>query len=146
MTRIPTDLYKQILNNMPIICVDVVIAFKGKVLLIKRRSAPEKGSWFVPGGRVLKDEKLKDAALRKCLEETGIKSKDAKMIGTYETIYDDSPFDGIGTHSVNIGFLVKMDSCDVRLDSTSSEYRWIDRIEEGLPDYVKRIIEDSGVF
>ena len=32
------------------------------------------------------------------------------------------------------------------MDETHSKYEWIDRIEEDLDPYVKKVIKDSGVF
>lgn len=43
-----------------------------KLLLVKRRSDPFKGSWALPGGFVRQDEGLMESAVRKLREETGI--------------------------------------------------------------------------
>ena len=69
MTFIPWSLYEQILDNMPIACVDVAILHDGKVLLVKRLDEPAKGQYWLPGGRVLKGEMLRDAAIRKTRDE-----------------------------------------------------------------------------
>jgi len=53
-------------------CVGV-ICFRGEdVLLIKRGTAPRKGEWSIPGGRIEASETQRDAALRELFEETGI--------------------------------------------------------------------------
>ena len=53
-------------------CVGV-ICFRGEeVLLIKRGTAPRKGEWSIPGGRIEPNESERDAALRELLEETQI--------------------------------------------------------------------------
>jgi len=77
--------YKTIHNLMPIPCVDVVIRWRGKVLLGKRINEPAKGRWWLPGGRIKKGETLKRAASRKLFEETGIKAKKLSHIHTGET-------------------------------------------------------------
>jgi len=33
---------------MPICCMDLVVHHKGKVLLVKRGTDPEKGKWWAP--------------------------------------------------------------------------------------------------
>ncbi len=66
--KIPEEEYKKILENMPICCVNLVIAHNNKVLLIRRKNEPEKNKWWIPGGRIYKNEKLKDAAIRKAKE------------------------------------------------------------------------------
>ena len=135
---------------MPICCVDVVLFHDNKILLVKRKNEPAKGEWWVPGGRVYKNEKLEEAAKRKIFEEVGLKVKVNKMIGIYETIFEKSAFGKIdgGTHTINIGFLVEAEdkNLKIKLDKTSAEYKWIDKIDESLPEYVKRVIFDSGVF
>ena len=53
--------------------VDAVVVQSGHILLIKRKSAPGKGLWALPGGFVNPAETLKDAMLRELVEETQIK-------------------------------------------------------------------------
>lgn len=52
--------------------VDTVVVCNGHVLIIKRKNAPGKGLYALPGGHVNPKEKLVDAALRELREETTI--------------------------------------------------------------------------
>lgn len=55
-------------------CVGV-ICFRGDdVLLIERGTAPRKGEWSIPGGRIEERESEAAAALRELYEETGVRA------------------------------------------------------------------------
>ncbi len=55
-------------------CVGV-ICFRGDdVLLIQRGTAPRKGEWSIPGGRIEAGESEAQAALRELYEETGVRA------------------------------------------------------------------------
>lgn len=53
------------------------------VLLIKRKYAPFKGQWAIPGGFVINDESLEDAVERELFEETGIKINYLEQLYTF---------------------------------------------------------------
>src|SRR3989344_8353561 len=142
--RIPESLYREILRNMPICCVDIVIKSENGILLVYRKNEPAKDTWWLPGGRIYKNEKMEDAVLRKSFEETGLKVKIKKQIGAYETIFDKNPFDNsFGVHSINICFVVEALNHEAKLDNQSSSFKWINKIESNLPDYVKKVLSDS---
>lgn len=147
--RISDSEYKKILENMPVCCVDLIINHNKKVLLIKRKNKPVKGQWWVPGGRVYKNEKLGEAVIRKAKEELGIEVKIERELGIYETFFDKGPFPNLktGVHTLNITFIVKpLENQEIKLDRASSEYKWIDKIEENHHPYIKQVLKESGVF
>lgn len=146
---IPAELYKQILENIPIPCVDIVIFHKGKVLLVYRKEEPAKGKWWIPGGRIHKNEKLTDAVIRKVKEETNLKVRIEKQIGGYEYMSDRGIYNDLktGTNAIAVNYLVTLlEEQEIKIDNTSLNYRWIDKIEEDLDPYIKTILKDSGVF
>jgi len=53
------------------------------VLLIKRKYAPFKGKWAIPGGFVLTNESLEEAVERELHEETGIKINYLEQLYTF---------------------------------------------------------------
>lgn len=54
--RLPTELYQQVVELLPILCIDLAVErpSDGKFLLVKRGAEPAKGLWWVPGGRIFK--------------------------------------------------------------------------------------------
>ena len=54
-----------IIDATPLVSVDLIIENRLKqILLGKRVNRPAQGYWFVPGGRILKNETIKDAIKR----------------------------------------------------------------------------------
>jgi len=63
--------------------VDIIIEYKGGIILIKRKNPPE--GWAMPGGFVDYGENLESAAVREAKEETGL---DIKLIRQFHTYSD----------------------------------------------------------
>lgn len=148
--KIQKSLYKQILDNMPLLCVDLVIYSEGRVLLVYRNEEPAKNEWWTPGGRVYKNESLEEAVIRKAYEEAGIKVKIKKQLGIYEFRSKKGIFPNLknGFHAFSVAHLVELKDKKqkISIDSTSRNYKWIDRIEESLHPFIKKELKASGVF
>ncbi len=140
------ELYRQILESMPIACVDVAIVAEGKVLLVRRQDDPAKGQWWVPGGRVRKGETLKEAARRKALEEVGLACHVGPIIHTDETIFPDGPY-GVAIHSINTCFFLYPESnaTTIQLDDHHEDAKWVDTIDAGLHPYVRSCLAGAGL-
>ncbi len=59
----------------------VVLDDAGRLLLIRRRNAPGRGLWSVPGGRVEPGESLPAAVAREVREETGLTVRVGAEVG-----------------------------------------------------------------
>lgn len=84
-----------------------------------------KDVFWVIGGRVLRGENVKRAALRKMQEEIGLVPYDMEMIGIYEDVYEYSSSGAVegGYHTLAVVFEAFVDSVkDVKLDRTSEEW------------------------
>ena len=71
------------IRKKPSITVDAVILKENKIVLIKRRNAPFKEYYALPGGFVDYGEKVEDAVIREVKEETGLKTKIEKLVDVY---------------------------------------------------------------
>jgi len=124
---IPAEEYKQIINVLPILCVDIVVKNAAEqYLLIRRANEPLKDQWWVIGGRVLKGETLNEAAIRKVKEETDLDINIMFPIGYYEDTSEINPF-GLETplHSVSIVFSAWVDDQqEIRLDYQSTDWKY----------------------
>ena len=125
--RIPEAFYKKICGAVPIFCVDVIAEDAyGKFLVVRRLNHPAQGKWWLPGGRVLKNEKVSHAAARKLKEETGIRGKFKRIVGFYEFFAEKGPFRNVNVHTPIIVCLMRVgSSSSVRLESQSGEFRWV---------------------
>lgn len=126
------EIFLKIVESTPLISIDLIIPDEfGRILLGRRNNKPAQGYWFVPGGRVLKDERL-DAAFERLVEvELGISAQsrsEAAFHGAYEHLYDDN-FAGaanVTTHYVVLGY--RLQPFEKILDlpvAQHAEYRWV---------------------
>ena len=71
--------------------VDAVVEQSGHILLVKRRSAPGRGLWAIPGGHLNEFERQVDGAIRELKEETKIKVPEAVLRGSIvaQNTFDD---------------------------------------------------------
>jgi colanic acid biosynthesis protein WcaH len=136
---LPEPFYREVVRSLPIICVDVVVRSPaGRFLLLKRRSEPLRGEWWVIGGRIFHGEHVTGAVARKLREEAGLVApSEPRFEGYFEGIFDRGPFGDPGAyHSLSFVFTVTIpEDTPITLDAQSSEYRWA----EALPvDFVVR--------
>ena len=142
------DLFRQIRESVPMVCVDFVCVHNGKVLLTYRTEEPKKGEWWIQGGRLQKNETLSTGLQRLAQREIGTSMKILRRVGVYEFFSDPTTSITSGIHDVAICYLVEPKNSDfiIKLDETHSQYRWIEKIEKTLDPYIKRVLEDTGIF
>ena len=121
--------FATVVRSTPLISLDLIVENeRGEYLLGQRTNRPAQGYWFVPGGRVQKDERLESAFERLTLAELGLRLPitAGQFNGVWQHFYDDN-FSGTGfsTHYVVLGFRLKVSEADLRLpDSQHDDYRW----------------------
>ncbi|HII83932.1 MAG TPA: NUDIX hydrolase [Methanobacterium subterraneum] len=101
----------------PLLTVDAVInTIKGKIIFIKRKNSPYKGSWALPGGFVEYGETVEEAVIREVKEETGAKIEIQDLLG----VYSDPARDPRG-HLVTICFLAIKTEGMLKADTDATE-------------------------
>jgi colanic acid biosynthesis protein WcaH len=133
---IPLELYTKIIDLIPIVCVDIIIEYNKKYLLVKRNNKPLKNEWWVVGGRILKNELAEDACRRKMLEETGLSATKFKFVGVYQDVFEESSYGKHDYHTISLVFESKVDDLsNLKLDNQSSHWH----LSDTLPDRLKII-------
>ena len=117
-----------IVEATPLVAIDLVIGDeRGRVLLGKRVNRPAQGSWFVPGGRIRKDERIRDALARIAQAELGAPVGEAMLLGAFDHLYADNFLGrpGITTHYVVLAYACTLGAgAAPRPDRQHSELRW----------------------
>ncbi len=140
---IAARIYKKIIQKIPIACVDVVLVCKRNFLLCKRKNQPAKGKWWLIGGRIFKNEKIKNAVMRHIRQEATIKRvKKIKLLGIDETIFKKGPFGG-GIHTINLVFLAETDEENKKDAGDDGELRWFSKINHSWPKYVVKFLKKA---
>ena len=122
--------FLDVIDSTPLVSIDLLLEDKdGRVLLGKRMNKPAKDYWFVPGGRVRKNERLSDAIIRISMTELGIEITidQAQLMGAFDHIYADNfaGKEGINTHYVAMGYQVKMiTNLSIESDDQHSDMIW----------------------
>ena len=121
------EVFKAIVDNTPLVSVDLIVKNEGKVLLGKRVNKPAQGCWFTLGGRVLKNETIQNAIKRIGKMELGLMTYDRpKFIGVFEHLYENSIFDDSTTHYINLGYEIEVSGLEDLPKEQHSEYRWFE--------------------
>tara|TARA_Y100001933_G_C18842309_1_gene498086 strand:+ start:257 stop:739 length:483 start_codon:yes stop_codon:yes gene_type:complete len=108
--------FENLVSKMPLVSIDICILKNRTILLGRRKNSPAKDFYFVPGGRIRKDEKIDEATDRILIDEIGYKFKDnhikkKTLLGIYEHFYNDN-FQGnskFGTHYIVLSYLIKFE-------------------------------------
>ena len=129
--RLSAGDFLTVVRLAPLVSLDlVVISPRGEVLVGLRTNRPAEGSWFVPGGRIQKDERLDDAFRRLTGEELGrpMGLAEATPLGVYEHLYADNfaGEPGVTTHYVVIAHRVALDLDLAALPGAQhARWKWI---------------------
>jgi colanic acid biosynthesis protein WcaH len=131
ITMLPTAKFLQAIDATPLVAIDLIVSNEnGDYLLGHRINKPAQGFWFVPGGRIRKNERLDDAFRRIAHDELGqtnLERTDADLLGVYEHLYEDnfSGEPGISTHYVVLGYTLRRPMKLENLPNTQhTAYRW----------------------
>lgn len=140
---LPKDTFQTVIASTPLVSIDLVIKnSQDQYLLGFRNNKPAQGFWFVPGGRILKDETVESAFKRLAKDELDVivDIEDSHFKGVYQHFYSDNVFGSdVTTHYVVLGYQLAFDN-DLRTlpDVQHSDYRWFSGDELLSSKYVHK--------
>ncbi|HBY86091.1 MAG TPA: GDP-mannose mannosyl hydrolase [Colwellia sp.] len=129
---LPLATFKTVIASTPLLSIDLIIKnSEGKILLGKRTNRPAQGFWFVPGGRVLKDEQLDKAYVRLLKTELALDKCEANLLGVYQHFYADNVSeDDFSTHYIVLAYELIFNGSIIKLPNEQhNEYRWFSQSE-----------------
>ncbi|SNS82792.1 colanic acid biosynthesis protein WcaH [Noviherbaspirillum humi] len=122
--------FLEVVDRTPLVSIDLVIRNeKGQVLLGYRLNRPAQHAWFVPGGRIRKNEPLQEALHRIARNEVGIAPGPGRLIGAFDHLYPDNfaGEPGVSTHYVVLGYEFALPAgAALTMDDQHSALRWWD--------------------
>jgi colanic acid biosynthesis protein WcaH len=133
---IPSTLYNQIVQLMPIPSVEAIIMIDDSLLFLKRKNNPAKGQWWFAGGRIHKGESFEETLHREVKEETGLKIESFRFIKAYSRVFPER-------HDITIAYLCKCKEREINLNSEHSEYKLFKELPKDLHPYLLETIKDS---
>ena len=146
---VPEETFREFLERMPQVCIEVVVEREGgTVLLARRTNEPARGEWFWPGSRLYKGESLDDAARRVGREELGLDLAIGDQLGVHEHRWETSA-PGPSRHTVNVVFRGRaeggdLSAADVTLDEQHDAVRFVrpGEVDDSYHGYVQRYVTD----
>jgi len=124
--------FQTVVASTPLVAIDLVVRNgRGEVFLGLRVNRPAYGFWFVPGGRIRKNESLDSAFRRITQDELGrpFERATARLLGVFEHFYEDSVFANAGfgpdTHYVVLSYCLELDDSTLQPPAEQhQQYRW----------------------
>lgn len=125
-----------VIKSTPLISIDLCIVHNKKLLIGKRVNSPAKYNYFVPGGRIYKNEKIENAIQRIIKDEIGIKKDlykldDLEFIGIYEHFYTENflETEDFNTHYIVMAYKMNLHNFEMidneKILSQHSDLKWI---------------------
>ena len=129
--------FSKLVRFAPLVAIDLCIVSTKGILLGKRKNPPAKNSYFVPGGRIRKNETLDGALKRIIKEETNISYNlnfsNQNLLGVYEHFYEDN-FCGnkeFNTHYIVFAYLLRIKEDNFKeaiiIDHQHSDTLWYNK-------------------
>ncbi|MCK5617080.1 NUDIX domain-containing protein [Candidatus Pacearchaeota archaeon] len=148
--------FLKVVKLTPLISIDLIVRDpNGKILMGKRKNQPARESWFVPGGRIRKDECFDKALTRIGREELDaeVTRSDVCFMGIFDHPYTENfaNIDGISTQYIVLAHECYIDDLDFDNlpKKQHSDWKWFCKSQSGdvhgnSAAYFEINIDDAG--
>ncbi|MBN2482063.1 MAG: GDP-mannose mannosyl hydrolase [Bacteroidales bacterium] len=155
--KLDPEIFRLIVKHTPLVSIDLIVTNQYRqIMLGMRKNNPAREYWFVPGGRILKNETIRDAFQRITGSELGISLTIDQSVftGVYEHIHKKENFlndSGYGTHYVVMAFRLYTSELINELPREQhAGYKWFN-VQDLLNDpevhpYVKNYFNGTAPF
>lgn len=113
--------WEELLEKMPIPCVDVIVHKDREFLMGWRSIPPYKNVWALIGGRILRGESLEAAASRHCMK-SGLRVSELRQLGVYPVMFH-------SRHDITVCLAAKMTSGILKPTEEMTRYGWFRKNE-----------------
>jgi colanic acid biosynthesis protein WcaH len=136
--------FKTVVNSAPLISIDLLVKKDNKILLGRRINKPAQDYLFSIGGRVYKNESIKQATARIAKTELNIELKlTPKFAGVFEHFYDNGIYKDVSTHYINLAYEVDINNEILNLPNDQhNEYQWLSINELLSSKQVHKYVKD----
>jgi len=126
--RLNDEDFLRVISATPLVSIDLIIENEQQeILLGKRLNRPAKDFWFVPGGRIRKNEPITSAVERVSREELGVAVERSELLGAYDHLYADNfaGRPGVSTHYVVLAYRCRLaNGALIKPDEQHSILKW----------------------
>lgn len=129
--RLNKATFIEVVKHTPLIAIDLILKNgEEKILVGLRQNEPAQQTWFVPGGRIQKDERIAQAFARITTEELGrtFVLEQAQFRGVFEHFYATNfiGHPGFGTHYVVLAYELLVETSWMGLPlEQHQQYQWL---------------------
>ena len=141
VVSLPASEFSKVVENTPLVSIDLVISDSSDAIVMGwRNNEPARHTWFVPGGRIRKNEKIATAFSRIMLSEIGLRTSidEAQFGGVYEHLYTTNCFDvpSFGTHYIVLAYVLRYEHRpNLKTDEQHSRFDWLTSSTAGIHPY-----------
>jgi 8-oxo-dGTP diphosphatase len=115
---------RKLYPKKPVVGVGAIILDGNKILLEKRKNAPSKGKWTVPGGLVELGESMEQAVIREVKEETGLEVYEPRLVDAVNYI-SLGERGAVRYHFVIVDYLVTVKCGKPKAASDADALKWV---------------------